>query len=187
MRSIALFVRKTALALLMTVIGLSVFPFGAVYAAGLTDIPELGKAIINRPRLEWVFELQQERYAHQTEVLDRIPTLMERIQGLIDRATGKGLDASSVQNALDNFAAAVPAAQAAHDRAGALIATHAGFDERGKVTDLPAALQTVTDIHRENQAFRDALLPPFRALRQAIRTFVQHNNLHQFQAATPTP
>jgi hypothetical protein len=36
-------------------------------------------------------------------------------------------------------------------------------------------------------AFRDALLPPFRALRQSIRTFAQQNDLRQFQNATPAP
>jgi hypothetical protein len=187
MTTIALFFRKTLLALLVTAIGLGVLPLTAVYAAGPSDNLGLGRWALNRARLERIFDMQQERYAHQTQLLARIPTLSERIQGLIDRASAKGLDAAAVQTALDNFATAVPAAQSAHDQAGALLSTHTGFDDKGKVTDLSVALQTVKSIHQANLTFREALLPPFRALRQAIRTFAQLNDIRQFRNPMSTP
>jgi hypothetical protein len=187
MKTIILFFRNTLLALLVTGISLGALPLTAAHAAGPSENPSMGRGAMNIARLEWIFALQQERYDHQTQILDRIPTIIERFQGLIDRATGKGLDAASIQAALDKFAEAVPAAQSAHDQAAALFRVHAGFDDKGKVTDFAAALQTVKDIHQANLAFRDALLPPFRALRLAIRTFARQNNLPQIQSATPTP
>jgi hypothetical protein len=187
MKTIAVYLKKSLLVLLLAMLSLGTLPVTPTYAAGLPNDPVLAQGKDYFPRLEMLFELQQERFDHQTQVLERIPTFIDRIQRLIDRATAKGVDASAVQAALDDFSAAIPAAQSAHDQAAALIAAHTGFDEKGMVTNLAAAVQTVKAIHQANLGYTDALLPSFRTLRQAIRTFVQENKLSQLLNPTATP
>jgi len=173
------YLKKAMLVLMLACVSAGALPVASVQAAGLLDDPRPGRGRDYIPRLEKHFESQQQRFDHQTRMLARADSLTERVQGLIDRATGNGLDASAVQAALDDFAAALPAGQDVHDRAGALIAAHAGFDDKGKVTDLAAALETVRGIHAAFREFVGTLLPPFRALRQAIRAFVAENNLRR--------
>lgn len=189
MTKITSLLSKALAVLTLAAVGLSILPIGTAFAAGLREGPQRGRGHAYIPRLERVFEYQRERYDHQSQLLERIPKFTNRIQGLIDRATDKGYDASAVQTALDAFTAALPAAQAAHDQAGALISAHAGFDDKGKVTDAATAFQTVRDIHDAFRTFVDGLLPPFVALREAIHTFVDENNLRGklAPAATATP
>jgi hypothetical protein len=177
MTKITSFLSKALLIVTLAVMALAGLPAGTVFAAGLQDDPQPGRGRDYIPRLERIFEHQQDRYDHQTQLLERVPTFIDRIQSLIDRATEKGYDPSAVQAALDAFSAAIPAAQAAHDQAGALIAAHAGFDDKGKVTDARTALQTVKDVHDAFRTFVDTLLPQFISLRQAIHAFIDKNNL----------
>jgi hypothetical protein len=187
MKKITLYFKKAILVFMLASLSLAAFPAASVQAAGLYDDPQPGRGRDYMPRLEKRFEAQQARFDRQTQLLARADTLIERVQSLIDKATEKGLDASAVQAALDDFAAALPAAQAAHARAGALIAAHAGFDDKGKLTELAAAVETVRGIHSAFREFAQTLLPPFKALRQAIRTFVDENNLRRPEAGSSTP
>jgi hypothetical protein len=187
MRRLTSHFRRATLVLMLACIALAVLPVSGAQAAGPFDDPQPAMGGDYIPRLERLFQSQQERFDHQTGVLARAETLTERVQSRIDEATAKGLDATAVQAAVDAFAAALPAAQAAHDQAGRLIAAHAGFDDKGKVTDVASAVETARGIHAEFREFVEALLPPFRALRRAIRAFIDENNLSRPGAASATP
>jgi septal ring factor EnvC (AmiA/AmiB activator) len=126
-------------------------------------------------RLERIFARQQQQVEHQAQFLDRVDDLASRIQNLIDKAKEKGLDTSAVQAALDAFKAGLPAAQTAHQKVADLIAAHTGFDGQGKVIDSGQALDTVQAISQSNNDFREAILEPGKALRDAIRNFRQAN------------
>jgi len=187
MRKLASYLKRGALVMTLACLSFAALPAATTHAAGVLGDPQPGGGKDYVPRLEKIFESQQERFDHQTQVLSRINKITERVQGLIDRANAKGFDASDVQAALSEFSAAVPAAQTAHDQAGALIASHAGFDEKGKVTDLTAAVGTVRGVHDAFHEFAQTLLPPFRALRQAIHTFVHDNSLRRAPVITSSP
>jgi len=187
MKRLTSYFKQAVLVLMLTCLGFAPLPVADAQAAGLHDDPLPGQGRDNIPRLEKLFKSQQDRFDRQTRVLARADTLIERLQGMIDRAIENGRDAAAVQAALDDFAAALPAAQAAHDGAGALIAAHAGFDDKGKVTDLASAVGTVRGIHAAFRESADTLLPPFSALRQAILTFIDENTLRRPEAASTTP
>jgi hypothetical protein len=187
MTKLTWYFRRGTLVLMLACVGLAVLPVSGAQAVGLYDAPQPRRGRDYIPRLERLFQSQQERFDHQTGVLARAETLTERVQTKIDEATAKGLDATAVQAALDAFASALPAAQAAHDQAGRLIAAHPGFDDKGKVTDVASAVQTIRGIHAAFREFVEALLPPFRALRLAIRDFIAESNLLRPDAASATP
>jgi hypothetical protein len=173
--------------LALSCLSFAALPVAGAQAAGLHDDPQPARGRDYILRLGRLFQFQQQRFDHQTRVLARADTLIERVQEKIDQATEKGLDATAVEAALDDFAAAIPAAQAAHDEAGALIAAHAGFDDNGKVTEPASAVGTIRGIHAAFREFGETLLPPFRDLRQAIRSFIDENNLLRPGAGSVTP
>ena len=170
-------------------LALALLPAASVSAAGPIDAPHPRRDAGNRLRLERIFAQQKRRYDHQTEFLARAPGLIQRIQDRIDQAAARGQDVSAVQAALDAFEAALPAAQTAHDGAGTLIAEHAGFDGDGRTTKVEAAVTTVRGIHDAFAEFRRNVLPPYRALRAALRAFMAENHLQGERApgATATP
>jgi hypothetical protein len=187
MTKLTSYFRRATLVLMLASLGLAWLPVSGARAAGLYDDPQPGRGRGYLLRLERLFQSQQERFDHQTGVLARAESLTEGVQGKIDKATARGLDATAVQAALDAFAAALPAAQTAHDQAGRLIESHAGFDDKGKVTDVASAVETIRGIHAAFREFVETLLPQFRALRRAIRAFIVENNLPRREAASATP
>jgi hypothetical protein len=187
MKGFTSYFRKATLVLTLACLSFATLPVANPQAAGMYDDPQPARGRGYIPRLERLFQSQQERFDHQTRVLARADMLIERVQEKIDEATDKGLDATAVQAALDDFAAALPAAQAAHDEAGTLISAHAGFDDKGKVTDPASAVGTVRGIHAAFREFGETLLPPFRALRRAISSFIDENNLLRPGAGSASP
>jgi hypothetical protein len=186
MPKIVSLLRKSLPSLMLVALGLAALPAHIVMAAGPGDSLPAGIGGLVAPRLERMFAYQQERYNHQSQLLERMPTFANRIQNLIDGATAKGYDTAALQTALDEFSAALPAAQAAHNLAGALITAHEGFDANGKVTDVAAAVKTVIGVHEDFASFVDTMLPPFLALREALRPFVSQNNLRGRLVPTAT-
>lgn len=66
-------------------------------------------------------------------------------QSWINSLKTAGKDTSALESALSTYQSQVAAAQSDHDAAATILASPAGFDGSGKVTDLKAALQTVLD------------------------------------------
>jgi hypothetical protein len=107
--------------------------------------------------------------------LDRVETLTGKAETLIQKLKGRGIDVTTLENALKDFQAAIPGAQAAHQSAAGILAAHAGFDVNGKVSDAKLAQQTVVDA---GQALREAhriLQNAFRDLIREIRQFKRDN------------
>ncbi len=169
---------KFVLVALVAVIAVAAFPSVALAAPSHQD-PQPGKGNdrIQRleKRLEDAFARMQGVYERQGNLLGRADVIIGNAEKLIAKANEKGLDASAVEAALANFAAALPAAQAAYDQSGDIIAAHTGFDDKGKVTDAAAAAETVKSLHASLQAYREALDGSGKALREAVRQFIQTN------------
>lgn len=176
--------KKTALALLILGIGLAALPAASASAAELyeeTDPPAVES--VATERLEQAWARLQEAYARQDERLGKADEFIARVQALIDKANAMGYDTSAVQAALDAFAAAIPAAQAAHEPGAAIIASHAGFDENGNVTDLATAIETAKSLRQVLKDTRAAMGGTGQALRDAIRAFREANG--PFPVETP--
>ncbi len=171
--------KKIALVILVLGLGLTVFPITSASAAGLNT---QNFTQPNNTRLENLWIREQAAYKIQGNRLANASTFIGKIQNLIDMATEKGLDTSSVQAALNALSAVVPAVQAAHNPGAAIIANHTGFDENGNVTDRTTAIATVKSLAQVLKDTRTAMNGTDKALRDAVRAFRQ---AHPRPAATP--
>jgi hypothetical protein len=166
---------KFVLAVLVLGLGLVALPVSGVGAsAGLTDEanPPSSDRVSNE-RLEKAWARVQTAYTRQGERLDKADEFIARVQTLIEKASARGWDPSAVQAALDAFAAVIPAAQAAHEPGAAIVASHAGFDENGKVTDRAAAIETVKSLGQVLKDTHAAMNGTGEALREAIRAMFE--------------
>ncbi len=169
---------KLVLMALVAVIITAALPSSAL-AAALYDDPQPGNGNDHTKRLEKRLEVAFARmqlvYERQGNLLDRADEIISKTETLIAKANEKGLDASAIEAALADFKAALPAAQSAHDQAGTIIAAHDGFDDKGKVTDAAAAAETLKSLRASFQAYRNALDGSGKALREAVRRFIEAN------------
>ncbi len=160
--------KKMALAVLVLVIGLAVIPIAGASAAGLND------QTIAQPensRLEILWARQQATYQRQSERLANASVLISRVQDLIDKANGRGWDTSAVQAALNALSTVIPSVQTAHAPGAKIIASHAGFDSTGKVTDSATAIATVKSLAQVLKDTRAAMNGTWKALREAAKDF----------------
>lgn len=171
--------RKLSLVILIVTLGLTIFPFTSASAA---EMEAHSPARPNDVRLENMWIREQAAYKIQGNRLDNASTFIENIQNLINRATAKGWDTSSVQAALDELSKVIPEVQAAHDPGAAIITSHTGFDSDGNVTDRATALKTVRSLRQVLKDSRSAMNGTGAALRDAIRAFRQ---AHPRPSATP--
>ena len=167
--------KKIVLAALVLLIGLAVVPLTGAAAAGLNAQPD-------NTRLENLWVRQQAAYQVQSNRLSDAGAFIARAQALIDKANAKGWDTSGVQAALDALSAVIPTVQAAHAPGAAIIASHAGFDASGKVTDRTAAIATVKSLAQVFKDTRTAMNGTWKALVEAVKAFRQ---AHPRPATTP--
>jgi hypothetical protein len=172
--------KKFALAALALAIVLAAFPFAGASAAGLN-----GQANVqpDNTRLENIWARQQATYQRQGNRLENASSFIAKVQTLINKANAKGWDTSAVQAALNALTAVFPAVQAAHAPGAAIIASHAGFDASGKVTERATAIATVKSLAQVIQNTRIAMNGTWRALRDAIQAF---RKAHPRSAISPS-
>jgi hypothetical protein len=154
-------------------------PVTSVFAAPLGDDPNPGNGKDAYPRVERAFARVKEWYTKQGEFITKSGEFISKAESLIAKANEKGFDTSAVQSALDAFSNSIPALKSAHDRAGAIISAHNGFDGNGKVTDIKLAVQTVKNASAALQEGRQAHLGLGKALINAIRDFIKANRPHR--------
>jgi hypothetical protein len=175
--------KKVALGALVLVLGVSAFPLSLASAAGLseTDNPPASQPDNSRLETAWARELKV--YQRQDELLSKADEFTSRIQALIDKANGKGLDTAAIQAALNALEGVLPAVQSAHAPGAGIVSSHAGFDASGKVTDRTTALQTVKSLHEVIQNTRTAMDGTLKALHAAVKAFREAHK----PSGTPTP
>jgi hypothetical protein len=172
MSTLYLFLRKTILAVLVLAAGLAAIPSSGASAAGFQDQPTPSENWpVNNERLERIWTREQALYQRHTNRLARADEFISRAQSLIDKAAGKGWDTTGIQAALDAFAAAIPAAQAAHDPGQVIISSHAGFDANGAVADRTAAVETARALGQVLKNTRLAMNGTGQVLRVAVGAF----------------
>lgn len=159
-------IKKITLAVLVMAIVMAVFPITGASAAGLNN---QANAQGNYPRLEKIWAREQYVYKREGINLENASAFIVKVQTRIDAAKGKGWDVSAVQVALNALSAVIPAVQAAHAPGDAIIASHAGFDANGKVTDQATAKTTVKSLAKVLKDTRTAMNGTGKALRNAIK------------------
>jgi len=171
--------KKITLLALVLAIGLAILPFSG--ASAEENTPPSGQPVSNE-RLEKAWARLQTAYATQSERLDKSAALIEKIETRIAQANARGWDTSAVQSALDAFVAALPNASAAHATGADLIASHAGFDADGKVTDRAAAVETAKALGQVVKSTRAAMNGTGDALKAAIKAFLETHDLAEIPA-----
>jgi Spy/CpxP family protein refolding chaperone len=121
------------------------------------------------PRLERAYQRLLDAAEAQAQNLERAGKAVERAQARIDELAKQGKDVSQLQAALEDFKAALAEAQGSHDQAQAILETHAGFDEQGKVTNRAQALETLREAGQALRDARRALQDGLIDLRRAVR------------------
>ena len=172
--------KKIVPAILVLAIALAAFPLTGASAAGLSVQPNVQP---DNTRLENLWVRQQATYQVQSNRLANASTFISKVQTLIDKAKAKGFDTSTIQAALNALSAVIPAVQAAHAPGAAIIASHAGFDASGKVTDRTTAIATVKSLSQVFKDTRTAMNSTWKSLHEAVKAFRQAHP----RPATTTP
>ncbi|HVM70457.1 MAG TPA: hypothetical protein VMT91_01755 [Anaerolineales bacterium] len=187
MTKITTLLKKTLPVVLALVIVFAAVPFTGASAAGLDS---QANAQSTYPRLELIWMREQAAYQREDKALSNATAFISKVQALLDKATAKGLDVTSIQTALNALSSVLPAVQSAHAPGAAIISGHAGFDANGNVTDPTTAIATVKSLAQVLKDTRTAMNGTLKALRQSVRDFRQahpHTRPATAPAATPTP
>jgi len=122
--------------------------------------------------------LQRERLALQNQQrrIDLANQSIEQTQTFIDHQKANGQDTSSLESALAAFRAAVQETQGDNNSAAALLATPAGFDDNGKVTDGAQARQTIRQAGQELRSAHLSITAATLDFRLAIRSYADSLN-----------
>jgi hypothetical protein len=180
-------IKKSILAVVVVLMITFVMPSSNAFASPVGDDPNPGQGKDVYPRLEKAFQRVQNWYEMQGEFLAKADGYISKAETFIDKAEQRGLDVSALRSLLEDFKKSIPLVQAAHDRAGAIIADHNGFDANGKVIDPQAASQTVKDAASALQEGRLAHLGKGKALAAAIKEFWQDNKPPRPSVTNDTP
>ncbi len=123
------------------------------------------------PALTKAFQAEQAFLARQATNLDNTANLVSKIQDLITKANGRGVDTSPLVAALAAFQAQVSEARSAHDTAAGILSTHAGFNADGSVSDPTLARQTVQDARWSLQSAATILKQATNDLHNAVKNW----------------
>jgi hypothetical protein len=93
----------------------------------------------------------------------------------IARLEGQGKDTAALEAALAEYETQIDAAQSSWNTANGILATAAGFDAAGEVTDPDAARQTLQDAGDAMRQTHRLLADAGRAFRRAVQEFRRLN------------
>lgn len=127
---------------------------------------------------QMTFTLQRERNWLQREGLhlNWATQIAQKAQEIINKAQQDGLDVTALQNALNTFNAQIPTAQSSYNQAASILASPAGFDGSGNVTNAQTAHQTLASARDALQQTHLTLANASLSLRTAFQNWrIQHN------------
>ncbi len=126
-------------------------------------------------RLEIAYQRELKLLEAQADRLDGADERAEDFAGRIADLKSEGKDTSALEEALADFKDVLKEARTTHDQAAAVLKTHAGFDDQGKVTEIEKARETIREAEKLlREAHRD-LRPALRELMRAFREFIRDN------------
>jgi ABC-type transporter Mla subunit MlaD len=167
--------KKLSILALTIALLLTAFPVSTVAAADLTDETPPSQSEMTDEMLEraWTRALRiHEKLGRRSE---RVDTLTEKLQTMLDKATENGKDTVALQAALDTFNDSVEDVRPIYESASEIIDAHQGFDEDGNVTDHDLAFETIQTLREKLAEMHEAMDGSGRSLREAIKAFRQAN------------
>lgn len=169
----------TGLATGALALGLVIVNVTPAYAQdGPTSTPsELTRPEIRQQRLERLYQRAVNWSEGQADNLVRADEAAATTQTYIDEKKAAGLDTSALEAALASYKTQIAEARVFHDQAVTVLNTHSGFDDAGKVTDVPAARLTLADAGSALGQARVRIYNATFTLRQAVKDFREANGL----------
>lgn len=163
---------------LMAGMAVFTFPTGTAAAASpeqdITPPAEEGKGFRSQI-LERRYQMMLRMADRQTTMFERSERLVVRLEKMIARLQEMGKDTTALEAALGEFQSQITIAQASLAEAAAILNTHAGFDENGKVTDIEQARQTVNSAGEALRSSQQTMVAAYRELHQAIKEWRESN------------
>jgi hypothetical protein len=98
-------------------------------------------------------------------------TFADTVAGMIVKLKQRGVDITRLERALATFRARIADAHKHWEAAREVLATHAGFDAEGHVTDMRKARATVAQAHLHLERARTLAERAFRELRAVLATY----------------
>jgi hypothetical protein len=170
-----------ALLIALTAVGTS---FGSASAAPVTPPKSPAKADLALSR---TYKAQQKRLKLQDARLKRAIDYATKIDSLIAKLKAKGKDTTALEPAVAEFRSSMGQARAEWQAASTTLATHAGFDDAGKVSDADQARATLKDAHSHMQQTHTIAQAAYAKLRAVIAAYRKANRGVAEPVAPPQP
>jgi hypothetical protein len=122
-------------------------------------------------RLERAYKAEQQRLAAMERRFKEASAFADTVAGMIAKLKQRGVDTARLERGLEAFRARLADARGQWEKAGDVLAAHAGFDAEGHVTDVRQARATVTQAHLHLQRARTLADRAFRDLRAIIASY----------------
>lgn len=149
------------------------------------------RTAINQFRVEKAqprrLDREQKWLSEQQTNLDRANGVVAKVQTYIANQKANGQDTSSLEVALATYQQQLAAAQSSHTTAANVLATHAGFDNNGNVTNPDLARQTLTDAHQALSNAHITLVQAGTDLRKALNDYRETHKPAPSAAPSATP
>jgi hypothetical protein len=151
-----------ALLVALAAVGISL---GSASAAPASTLPPTARS---NAALSRTYKIEQNRLKLQDARLKNAGLYADRIDGLIARLKAKGKDTVALEQAVAAFRTGIETARAEWQAADATLATHAGFDGDGKVTDADQARAMLKDAHGHMEQTHTIARGAYQKLHAAI-------------------
>ena len=182
MSRIAHFSRWTlALLIALVAVGMSFGSASAAPASG-SPAPKPANAALTR-----AYKLERERLKLQDVRLRNAGLHAAKLDELIAKHKGKGQDTAALEQAVAAFRSSIDGARAEWQAASATLATHAGFDGDGKVTNADQARATLKDAHGHFEQTHKIARGAYEKLHAAIIAYRKAHRDAKEPIAPPQP
>jgi hypothetical protein len=176
-------INRWALALVVALAALAM-TFSAAFAAPADGRGKPEGKPGRGARLEATYKVEQARLKVQNERLGRAGEYATKIDAVIARLKSKGKDTAALDQAVAAFRTAIGQARAEWQAASDVLATHAGFDAAGKVTNADQARATLESAHGHMQKVHEVMRAAYTSLRDALKAY---RKAHREATPPPTP
>jgi hypothetical protein len=156
-------------------------------SASAAPVPPGGGTAKAELALSRTYKAEQKRLKLQDARLKRVEDYATKIDSLIAKFKAKGKDTAALEQAVVAFRSSIALARAEWQAASAILATHAGFDADGKVSNADQARATLKDAHSHIEQVHTIARAAYEKLHTAIAAYRKAHREVTAPVAPPQP
>ncbi len=164
---------KIIVAVLVAALVFAALPVTSAFAA------DENPPATNNDKLESAWARAVKAHERLGKAFEDTDAHIAKFQEMIDKASANGKDVTSLQSALDAYAAALTSTRPQYEALSDTIRTHSGFNANGEVTDAEKAKSTLKEAREQLKSIKDGMGGTFKALREAVKAFREANKPQQ--------